>query len=48
MGEVSGDCGGVRAHGTCGEGSIEEPERSAVVLVHGGNALGMPDDMDHS
>src|SRR6202049_1705720 len=25
---VTGDCGGVREHGTFGNGSIEEPERS--------------------
>jgi hypothetical protein len=24
---VTGDCGGVRVHGTFGNGSIEEPER---------------------
>jgi hypothetical protein len=48
MGEVAGDCGGVRAHGTFVEGSIKEPERSTVVSVRSGSAPSMPDDMDHS
>ena len=48
MGEVTGDCGGVRAHGTFVQGSNKEPERSTVVLVRSGSALSMPDEMDHS
>jgi hypothetical protein len=34
---VTGDCGGVREHGTFGNGSIEEPERSTVVSARSGN-----------
>src|SRR4029077_2591191 len=41
---VSGDCGGVREHGTCGNGSIEEPERSTVVSARSGNEQSMLDE----
>jgi hypothetical protein len=45
---VAGDCGGVREHGTFGDGSIKEPERSTAVLARSVSELSMPDDMDHS
>src|SRR5258708_38941803 len=38
---VTGDCGGVREHGTFGNGSIEEPERSTVVSARSGNEQSM-------
>jgi hypothetical protein len=48
MARVAGDCGGVMEHGTFGERSIEEPERSTVVSARAFGGLSMPDDMDHS
>ena len=41
---VTGDCGGVREHGTFGNGSIEEPERSTVVSARSGNERSMLDE----
>ena len=41
---VTGDCGGVREHGTFGNGSIEEPERSTVVSARSGNEQSMLDE----
>jgi len=45
---VTGDCGGVREHGTFGEGSIKGPGRSTVVLVRTRGGSSMPDDKDYS
>ena len=41
---VTGDCGGVGEHGTFGNGSIEEPERSTVVSARSGNEQSMLDE----
>jgi hypothetical protein len=41
---VTGDCGGVGEHGTFGNGSIEEPERSTVVSARSGNERSMLDE----
>ena len=41
---VIGDCGGVGEHGTFGNGSIEEPERSTVVSARSGNERSMLDE----
>ena len=41
---VTGDCGGVREHGTFGNGSMEEPERSTVVSARSGNERSMLDE----
>jgi hypothetical protein len=41
---VTGDCGGVREHGTFGNGSMEEPERSTVVSARSGNEQSMLDE----
>jgi hypothetical protein len=44
----AGDCGGVREHGMLGHGSVEEPERSVVVLVWRVKPIEYADRMDHS
>src|SRR5258708_8622088 len=44
---VTGDCGGGREHGTFGNGSIEEPERSPVVSARSGKQPRILDEMDN-
>jgi len=45
---VAGDCGGVKVHGTFGEGSIKEPGRSTAVLVCAEGGSSMSDDMAYA
>src|SRR5258706_12545660 len=42
--KVTGDFGGVREHGTFGNGSIEEPERSTGVSARSGKERRMVDE----
>src|SRR5260221_14055024 len=45
---VTGDCGGAGEHGTFGNGSIEEPERSTVGSARGGKKRRMSEERNNS